>query len=343
MFAFLIDTSVWLDLAKDPRQQTLLGVLEELVKLKEVSLLVPRIVLDEFHRNKARVVEESCRSVSSVFKRVKELVEKFGDSKKKAAALEQLNDVDHKIPLLGESAVGSVARIEALFDGATIIEATDDVKLRAAQRAIEGKAPFHRQRNEMGDAIIIETYGQCVQSGDFRGHRLALLTHNKGDFSDPTGSDKTPHPDIAAYFSKRKSLYFISLAEAIKKLNPDLVSDLMLEQEWNQEPRPLSEILDALEESLDKVWYNRHKVFEAEVLSGQRKIVEKETFPVKDHRSRPVQRDVWEGARKAAKRVEQKYGKKNLGPWSNFEWGMLNGKLSALRWVLGDEWDMLDT
>src|SRR5258706_7487069 len=65
--------------------------------------------------------------------------------------------------------------------------------------------------------------------------------------------------------------------------------------------------------------------------------------PVKDHLPRPIQRDIWKGALKAAAKVERRLGLENLGPWDDFEWGMLNGKLSALRWVLGDEWDMLDT
>lgn len=56
-----------------------------------------------------------------------------------------------------------------------------------------------------------------------------------------------------------------------------------------------------------------------------------------------IRRDVLKLAIKSARAVERRYGKKNLGPWSDFDWGMINGKLSALRWVLGDEWDMLDT
>jgi hypothetical protein len=51
-------------------------------------------------------------------------------------------------------------------------------------------------------------------------------------------------------------------------------------------------------------------------------------------------------ARAAARRVEAKYGgKAAMRKYykDDFEWGMMNGKLSALRWVLGDDWDMLDT
>lgn len=343
MFKILVDTCVWLDLAKDYHQQPLLGVLEELIRQKQVSLILPRTVYDEFTRNKPRIADEGGRSLSSVLKRVKEVVEKFADGRRKRIVLEQLNDVDHKIPILGEIAIESIGRIEKLFNASTIIEASNDVKLRAAQRAIERKAPFHRQRNGIDDSILIETYADVVKGKKAPGIRFGFVTHNTKDFSHPGANDKLPHPDIASFFSKIRSLYFISFAEALRRVQPTLVSDLMIEQEWTQEPRRLTEIVETMGELLDKIWYNRHQVLREKIESGSIKLVDKETWPIQDHARRPVQRDVWEGAKKSARRLEKKYGLENLGPWDDFEWGMLNGKLSALRWVLGDEWDNLDT
>ncbi|WP_179232967.1 hypothetical protein [Paenibacillus rigui] len=101
--------------------------------------------------------------------------------------------------------------------------------------------------------------------------------------------------------------------------------------------------MEAIDEFATKVWYNRHQVLKEKIEEGIIEIVERETFPIKDHTTRPIQRDIWEGALRAAAMVEERLGIDNLGPWDDFEWGMINGKLSALRWVLGDEWDMLDT
>ena len=117
----------------------------------------------------------------------------------------------------------------------------------------------------------------------------------------------------------------------------------MLEHSWTQEPRGLTEILEAEDLLFNQVWYNRHWGLRIGVQEGRIKVVEKESYPRPQGARETVQRDVWKGALKSARRVERHYGKKNLGPWDDFEWGMINGKLSALRWILGDEWDMLDT
>ena len=214
--------------------------------------------------------------------------------------------------------------------------------MRAAQRGIDKRAPFHRQRNGIDDAILIEAYGDKVREKTPGGTRFAFVTHNTKDFSHPSGNNKLPHPDLADYFSRSRSLYFTTLGEALRRVQPLQFADLMIEQEWFEEPRRLTEIFDAIDELCTKIWYNRHQVTREQIEAGKIKIVEKETFPVKNHFKRPIQRDVWEGALKSAAKVEKKYGRKNLGPWDDFEWGMLNGKLSALRWVLGDEWDMLE-
>jgi hypothetical protein len=61
-----------------------------------------------------------------------------------------------------------------------------------------------------------------------------------------------------------------------------------------------------------------------------------------EEKLKPGMETIFKQARAAAKKIERKYGRKNLG-WDDFEWGMVNGKLSALNWVMGDEWDFLDT
>jgi hypothetical protein len=90
-----------------------------------------------------------------------------------------------------------------------------------------------------------------------------------------------------------------------------------------------ADIHKAGEEFFEKVWWNRHQNWLYRLKTGEEKLS-------------ASQRLIFDRARKAARRIERRYGKKNLG-WDDFEWGMVNGKLSALRWVMGDDWDMLDT
>ncbi len=98
----------------------------------------------------------------------------------------------------------------------------------------------------------------------------------------------------------------------------------------NDEPRTLAEIAEAEQEFFDKVWYVRSIVYKGE---------EEEDIP----------EQVRDTIREARAKREAKYGRdelwKAIGPGHEeaWEYGFISGKLSALRWVLGSEWDFLDT
>lgn len=342
MHKILVDTCVWLDMAKDHEQQSLLTVIEELVERGDITLIVPRLVIVEFERNKERVIRESSKSLQSVFRRVKDAVEVFGDPKHRRVLINQLNDVNFKIPSLGENASASISRIQKLLNMGIIIEANDNIKLKAAQRAIDKRAPFHHEKNSINDAIIMETYAFCISDQKINDGRFAFVTHNKKDFSSPDKNQKLPHPDFKACFSKIKSQYYISLAELIRKIDSDLITGVMLENEWSDEQRTMSEIVSVEAELTDKLWYNRHQIWKERIEEGKIKLIDRKDYSGKYSQDTMV-KDIWQGALKAAKTVEKKYGIENLGPWSDFEWGMLSGKISALRWVMGIEWDNLDT
>ena len=89
--------------------------------------------------------------------------------------------------------------------------------------------------------------------------------------------------------------------------------------------RSIKQILKEEQNTELKVWYDRHQLINKKILTDS------------------TPKDIVKGAYKAAKEVEKQFGKKALGPYSDMEWGMLNGRLETLRWVLGADWGMLDT
>ncbi|WP_026349858.1 PIN domain-containing protein [Bordetella sp. FB-8] len=341
----LIDTCVWLDLAKDYRQLPLLDAVLAMKNAGELEIVLPQIVVDEFNRNKERIIADSKRSLSSHFKLVREAMLKFSQEEGREDALRKLNEADHRIAIGGEAVNDAIGIIEKIFASTDHIALADAVKARAADRAIAKTAPFHRQRNGIDDAIIIETYIDALSFRSNADDVYGFVTHNIHDFSDRGGDSRLPHSDLSAIFDNSSSRYATSLGPLLGEFAEDLLEEIKFEHEFSQEPRKLSELLEAEHRLFKQVWYNRHWNLRISIESGKHKLVSGEAWEKLSPKKRinTTVDTVWEGALAAAKRAEDELGSDGIGPWSDFEWGMINGKLSAIRWMLGDDWDMLDT
>lgn len=88
-------------------------------------------------------------------------------------------------------------------------------------------------------------------------------------------------------------------------------------------------ILEAEREFETVIWYDRKLVLQERLKAG----------------TETIDSEIERGMLRAMRAAERKYGKEKIRNYyeDDFGWGMLNGKLSALRWVMGDEWDLLDT
>ena len=339
----LVDTCVWLDLARDYRQEPVIRALEDLIQAHEIELILPQIVLDEFERNRKRVIDETRRSLRSHFRIVREAINRFGDDASKPTTLKGLSEIDHKMAIWSDATSDSLDRIDALLNSATPIPTSAEAKQRATDRAITNTAPYHRDRNSVGDALLIEIYTEQLYSSSSSPMSFAFITHNTKDFSAPNGDRRAPHPDLYDLFDGSRSTFWTSLICFIKSCEPELLANHEFEFTYTQQSRSLSEILEAEHLLFRQVWYNRHWNLRTEIEQGKHHVVAEEHFSRSPYRHDQTLDSVWNQALDAAKRTEEEVGLENLGPWDDFEWGMLNGKLSALRWILGDDWDMLDT
>ncbi len=327
----LVDTSTWLDLAKRRDGQRWITALRLLVDQRGLRLLVPDVVIDEFERNRDRVETTMTTTVAQRFKLMKQDLGDYG-GRDYDQALAVIEGLAHEVPLIGAMTTRNFNDVLDLLRSGTRIDPTDDQRSRVVQRGLEKKAPFHRSRNSVADALLIEMYATAVDGADLTEDPHAFVTTNSDDFSLPNGDQREPHRDLADLFAADGSAYGLGVdglnAILLGHFGED-IEEFFTETHFEEEPRKLTEIMAAEQELFDRVWYHRSRQHQ---------------YLLEDAGDDQEVERLISIAGPARARVESTYTEEGqLGPYTDFALGMLNGKLSTLRWVLGSEWDFLDT
>ena len=200
MLRLLVDTSVWLDLARRRDGQKWIVPLRGLVEEGDVELLVPEVLLDEYTRNRGRVEAAMSSGVAERFKLLRRDIVNYG-GEDRDEALSFIDGLAHQIPLIGAMTTLNFDLILELLREGRRLEPGAAEHEAVVRRGLDKRAPLHRQRNSVADALLIELYASEVAAGDLTADRYAFATSNHEDFS-ATGADRRrPHPDIEDLFA----------------------------------------------------------------------------------------------------------------------------------------------
>ena len=330
MLHLLVDTSTWLDLSKRRDGQRWIVALRVLAHQGNVELLVPQLVVDEFERNRDRIEASMTASVAQRFKLIKQDLDEYGGTDYEHA-LKVIEGLAHQVPLIGAMSTRNFDEVLESLRKGRVIEPTDKERRRVVQRGLDKRAPFHRSRNSVADALLVELYATSIDDADLGAEPHGFVTTNSDDFSLPQGDKRLPHPDPTEMFGQDGSSFGLGvdgLNGIILDHFGEEIEELFEESYFEEEPRRLDGIAAAEQELFDRIWYHRSLQHEYRLLDQG------------DEEAERLLAIAGPGRR----RVEATYTEPGqLGPYTDFELGMLNGKLSALRWVLGSEWDFLDT
>lgn len=209
MAKLILDTSTLLDLAK-PRIEEVLIELEQQVKKNITVLLTCDIIIEEWNRNKPRVLQEVIASIRNYAKSALKMSELLPETEKHK--LEEIIGKYAKIEAEQEVLANAFFnRIEKLINSSEKFIIEDSLKIEMANRALTKQAPFHNSKNNMADALLYFGAVEHVNKNNQIATDLIFVTSNHKEFNNPNDLTKI-HPDLI-----KGNIHFSNnLAQALK-------------------------------------------------------------------------------------------------------------------------------
>lgn len=239
MHYITLDTNTWIYLANGTEPVRLLHFIKKEVVKGNITILLPRTVIDEWDVHKDKTVKKGSlkhfKDIENELNKISKLLGEKGEKDAFSFLFEETNESDEtdyfedvvekfkrkKIEV--QNAVNeNIELIDELFKTQSkIIEIKDDIYIKSGQYALEKKAPF-KFKNSFADALILFSFLDYVEKKSIEG--AMFISYNTDDFCEKKEKEKNLHPDLLGEFKKSNSLYYKIVGEALNTIKKDIVS-----------------------------------------------------------------------------------------------------------------------
>jgi PIN domain len=212
----IIDTCVWIGLAREPNLYDLLETLKKILDKKNFVLVLPESVKIEFERHRVKITADWNNKCKGLISGMKDGRKHFPDHAEDLLKLH--NEIQNTLANLNSNVENNLKLVDALFEQAVPMNNCSELMLaEAGKRVFNRIAPALNSRSSsVGDCLLWSAVLESLKKGD-----VWFCTDNKHDFSQRDCYD-SPHEDLKkeTLQSNAKGMfnYFIDPSKFIQQI-----------------------------------------------------------------------------------------------------------------------------
>jgi len=205
MIHLILDTNIWIYFAEGQHPFVLNGIINK-VNNKEIILLVNDEIIKEWDRNKENSLDRIKKELQKQIDYAKELKSALNDKDGKEYG-KLIGKISSSTPEYKKAITERYNTVDDLIKNKSVnVPITKEHKLKVIDLALKQKAPFHRNKNSVADALILLSSIDYIKENGINNvnyNRIDVsdsifISYNSDDFSkDIKGDSKNEiHPDL---------------------------------------------------------------------------------------------------------------------------------------------------